>query len=85
MNNNAQMPWNQDILNIIAIASYLISVENLSLNKQQTSTDELNKHLHEQDDILKEQNDRYLEKIIEQNNEIINILRGGQYESKGND
>lgn len=85
MNDNAQMPWNQDILNIVAIASYLISVENLSLNKQQTSTDELNKHLHEQDDILKEQNDRYLEKIIEQNNEIINILRGGQYESKGND
>ena len=85
MNNNAQMPWNQDILNIIAIASYLISVENLSLNKQQTSTDELNKHLHEQDDILKEQNDRYLEKIIEQNNEIINILKGGRHEGKRND
>ena len=51
MNNNTQMPWNYDILNIIAIASYLLSIQNLQLNQQQASNDDLNKHLQEQDEI----------------------------------
>lgn len=77
MNNETKMPWNYDILNIISIASYLLSVQNLQLNQQQVSTDEIEKHLQEQDNILHEQNDRYLEKIIEQNNVIINLLKKG--------
>ena len=39
MNNETKMPWNYDILNIISIASYLLSIQNLQLNKQQTSND----------------------------------------------
>lgn len=77
MNNETRLPWNYDILNIISIASYLLSIQNLQLNQQQVSTDEIDKHLQEQDNILHEQNDRYLEKIIEQNKIIINLLKKG--------
>ena len=81
MNNNTQMPWNYDILNIIAIASYLLSIQNLQLNKQQASNDDLNKHLQEQDEILQEQNDKYLLKIIQQNEELLKLLKGGKNEN----
>lgn len=81
MNNNTQMPWNYDILNIIAIASYLLSAQNLQLNQQQTSNDELNEHLQKQDDILQEQNDKYLLKIIQQNEELLKLLKGGKNEN----
>lgn len=81
MNNKTKMPWNYDILNIIAIASYLLSIQNLQLNTEQTSNDDLNKHLQKQDEILREQNERYLSKIIEQNDEILKLLKGGKYEN----
>ena len=74
MNNNTQMPWNYDILNIIAIASYLLSIQNLQLNQQQVSNDDLNKH-------LQEQNDKYLLKIIQQNEELLKLLKGGKNEN----
>lgn len=81
MNNETKMPWNYDILNIISIASYLLSVQNLQLNQQQTSNDDINKHLQEQDEILYEQNERYLTKIIQQNEEILTLLKGGKNEN----
>lgn len=81
MNNETKMPWNYDILNIISIASYLLSIQNLQLNTKQTSNDDLNKHLQKQDEILLEQNERYLSKIIEQNDEILKLLKGGKYEN----
>lgn len=84
MNNETKMPWNYDILNIISIASYLLSIQNLQLNQKQASNDDLNKHLAKQDDILHEQNEKYLEIIIKQNEEIINLLKGGSYENKRN-
>lgn len=76
MNNETKMPWNYDVLNIISIASYLLSIQNLQLNTQQATNDDLNKHLREQDEILHEQNEKFLSKIIQQNEEIINLLKG---------
>lgn len=81
MNNKTKMPWNYDILNIISIASYLLSVQNLQLNQQDLSNNTINEHLHEQDDILQEQNEKYLKKIIEQNDQIIKFLGGGKNEN----
>lgn len=75
-NNNAQMPWNYDLLNIVTIASYLLSIQNLELNQKQTSNDTLDRHLEEQDKILHEQNEKYLETIVKQNEELINLLKG---------
>lgn len=81
MNNNTKMPWNYDILNIISIASYLLSIQNLQLNQQDLSNNKLNEHLQEQDEILHEQNEKYLTKIIQQNEEILTLLKGGKYEN----
>lgn len=76
MNNETKMPWNYDILNIISIASYLLSIQNLQLNQQDLSNNNLNEHLQEQDNILYEQNEKYLTRIIQQNEEIITLLKG---------
>lgn len=81
MNNETKMPWNYDILNIISIASYLLSIQNLQLNQQDLSNNNLNEHLKEQDKILNEQNEKYLTKIIQQNEEIIKLLKGGKNEN----
>lgn len=76
MNNETKMPWNYDILNIISIASYLLSIQNLQLNQQDLSNNKLNEHLQEQDKILLEQNEKYLSKIIQQNDELLKLLKG---------
>jgi len=77
MNNETKMPWNYDILNIISIASYLLSIQNLQLNQQDLTNNKLNEHLQEQDKILREQNEKYLTKIIQQNEELLKLLKGG--------
>ena len=76
MNNETKMPWNYDILNIISIASYLLSIQNLQLIQQDLSNNKLNEHLQEQDKILLEQNEKYLSKIIQQNDELLKLLKG---------
>lgn len=81
MSNETKMPWNYDILNIISIASYLLSIQNLQLNQQDLSNNNLNEHLQEQDKILHEQNEKYLNKIIMQNEEILRLLKGGKNEN----
>lgn len=81
MSNETKMPWNYDVLNIISIASYLLSIQNLQLNQQDLSNNNLNEHLQEQDKILHEQNEKYLNKIIEQNEEILKLLKGGKNEN----
>lgn len=81
MNNKTRLDWNYDILNIISIASYLLSIQNLQLNQQDLSNNNLNEHLQEQDKILHEQNEKYLNKIIEQNEEILKLLKGGKNEN----
>ncbi len=63
-------------LDILTILSFLVGVENLNLNIKQI--DSLDKHLQEQDSILIEQQNKMLEKIINQNEEIISLLKGGK-------
>lgn len=62
MNDNGE--W--DFIDIISILSFIIGLENLQLNIDQNK--QLDKHLKDQDEIL-------LAKIIEQNEEIINLLK----------
>mgnify|MGYP003431992771 CR=1 FL=1 len=69
--NNFQ---NLDFLDIISILSFLIGLQNLDLNEKQV--DSLEKHLRKQDDILKSEQNKMLEKIIEQNELIIKTLKG---------
>lgn len=78
MNNNTSFNWNNDVLNMMNAMSFVLGIMNLELNNKQLSNDELDKHLQEQDNILKDQNETYLKKIIEQNEEIIELLKGGR-------
>ena len=74
--NDTNLNWNNDLLNSMSVASFLISIRNLQLNEKEISNSELEKHMQEQDKILNEQNEKYLKTIIEQNLEIINLLKG---------
>ena len=56
---------NLDFLDILTILSFVIGYENLEINIKQSN--DLDKHLSKQDDIL-------LAKIIEQNEKIIDLL-----------
>ena len=74
--NDTNLNWNNDLLNLMSVASFLISIRNLQLNEKEISNSELEKHMQDQDKILQEQNEKYLKTIIEQNLEIINLLKG---------
>ena len=64
---------NLSFLDIITILSFVIGVENLELNTQQVES--LDKHLKEQDVVLKEEQNVMLDKAIKQNEEIISLLK----------
>lgn len=65
---------NLDLLDILTILSFVIGIENLELNVQQSNS--LDKHLEEQDHILINEQNEMLKKIIKQNEEIISLLKG---------
>ena len=60
---------NLSFLDLLTILSFIIGIENLNLNIQQN--DSLEQHLSIQDEKL-------LNKIIEQNEEIIRLLKGAK-------
>lgn len=64
MSNNNWEDGNLSFLDILAILSFIIGLENLELNEKQSSN--LEKHLSQQDESL-------LSKIISQNEEIIKL------------
>lgn len=63
------MNKNFEILDLISVLSFYISIQNLKENEQQSEI--LRKKLDNQDK-------EYLEKIILQNEEIIKLLKGGK-------
>lgn len=54
----------------------LCQVCSFYMNLKEASNDEIMKELQNQDIILDKQTNDYLEKIIEQNNEILRLLKG---------
>ena len=66
---------NLGFLDILTILSFIIGIENLNLNIEQSNS--LDKHLEKQDHILIEEQNEMLKKIIQQNEEIISLLKGG--------
>ena len=53
----------------------LLQIENYNLNLKDATNTEINQHLQQQDKILSENISQKLDKIIEQNEEIIKILK----------
>lgn len=60
----------------LAVVSNYCQIQSYEMDKKQISNDELMKHLEYQDMILNDQTNGYLKKIIEQNEIIINLLKG---------
>ena len=63
---------NIGFLDILTILSFVIALENLSLNEEQVTR--LHEHLSEQDDHLEKQDKEMLEKIIENQGAILRAL-----------
>lgn len=70
---------NYDFFFWLNVMANWCQLESYQMNKKQISNDEIMKHLNKQDDILDEQTNIYLKKIIQQNEEILKILKGGSY------
>jgi hypothetical protein len=66
--------FNDGFLDMMAVIGFAISIYNLMLNEQQLSNDDVAREVQVNRGKLDEQNDKYLETIIEQNNKIINLL-----------
>lgn len=76
INNEDNGLFNNSFLDMISVMGFAISIYNLMLNEQQLSNDDVAREVQINRSKLDEQNDEYLETIIEQNNQIINLLRG---------
>lgn len=66
--------FNDGFLDMMAVIGFAISIYNLMLNEQQLSNDDVAREVQINRGKLDEQNDKYLETIIEQNNKIIDLL-----------
>lgn len=71
------MQNNLEFLDLLTVMSFLVSLINLSLNERQVSS--LDEHLQKQDSILVEEQNNMLKKIIEQNEEIIKLIKEDYY------
>ena len=74
MNNQQSGLFNDRFLDMMAVIGFAISIYNLMLNEQQLSNDDVAREVQINRGKLDEQNDKYLETIIEQNNKIISLL-----------
>lgn len=66
--------FNDGFLDMMAVIGFAISIYNLMLNEKQLSNDDVAREVQINRGKLDEQNDKYLETIIEQNNKIISLL-----------
>ena len=71
MNNENQQ---FGFLDILAIASFILAIKNLQLNNEQVEG--LQEHLKKQDGVLELEQNNMLKEIIQQNEEIIRLLKG---------
>ena len=74
MNNQQSGLFNDRFLDMMDVIGFAISIYNLMLNEQQLSNDDVAREVQINRGKLDEQNDKYLETIIEQNNKIISLL-----------
>lgn len=65
-----------DFLDLISLCSFYISIKNYQENLKQTSNNELLKELQKQDDIMSNQIIDKLKIIENQNNQILDFLKG---------
>lgn len=62
-----------------AVVANYCQIESYQLNLKQTSNDELLKHLNYQDNVLLSKIIKQNEIIIQQNDDILKLMKGGKY------
>ena len=62
-------------LETLVVLANLCQLASFDMNLTEVSNDSIMKHLLQQDKILDEQTNNYLSKIVEQNKEIISLLK----------
>ena len=62
-------------LETLVVLANLCQLASFDMNLTEVSNDSIMKHLLQQDKILDEQTNDYLSKIVEQNKEIISLLK----------
>ena len=67
--------FNDRFLDMVSVIGFAISIYNLILNEQQLSNDDVAKEVQINRNKLDEQNDIYLKEIVEQNKEILKLLK----------
>lgn len=70
------MNKNLEVLDIISVISFYITILNYEENLKQTSNNQLFKELQKQDDIMSKQIINKLKIIESQNQKIIELLKG---------
>lgn len=76
------MKNNLDMLDIVAIVSFVLQLQNNDELQKQTSNDEILKRLHEDVMTAIEDNRKLSAKIMQQNDEIIQLLKGEHNDPK---
>lgn len=66
--------FNDGFLDMESVIGLALSIYNFMLNEQQLSNDDVAREVQINRSKLDEQNDKYLETIVEQNNKIISLL-----------
>lgn len=67
---------NYSMLDIVAIVSFVLQLQNNDELQKQTSNDDILKHLHDDVMMAIEDNRKLCQRIIDQNEEIIKMLKG---------
>ncbi len=66
--------FNDGFLDMSSVIGLALSIYNFMLNEKQLSNDDVAREVQINRSKLDEQNDKYLETIIKQNNKIISLL-----------
>lgn len=70
---------NDNFLFVLNTLANVLQIENYNLNLKDATNTEINKHLQLQDKILSENIEKKLDRIIEQNNIIIKLLKKSEW------
>lgn len=73
MNNQSGL-FNDGFLDMASVIGLALSIYNFMLNEQQLTNEDVAREVQINRGKLDEQNDKYLETIIKQNNKIISLL-----------
>lgn len=70
------MNENYDFFFWLGVIANLLQIENYEMLLKDANNNDIMKELQEQDQMLSEQTNIYLKKIVEQNEEILRLLKG---------